>query len=434
MSGSPGGRSPIQRAESARGRARGVEEAGRMDVDPSDAGVAGGSGGNPRGASARRPPPTKEEVEARGRALTRDYVLSKPPRDGFVKQGTMQHQRLPQPSIVANYFNFDTHPQFQMRLYSVQVTPETDDLRLVRRLVFKNAQQIGGYIINGLNLYATRPVRPEALSFPAVYTVRDQPDVNYMVNLTYVRNVDSSEPEVFQFYNVVVRTVLRKMDFVMLGRHYFNADRAQRSLYPNWRLELWPGFENSVRQQDGGLMLNVESVWKVIQDVNVLQILTQIRNEAGPDFRRACDEKIVGMMVITKYKPKGYKISRIDYDSNPNSTFEGRNGVITYMDYYRQKYPDARITVDRQPMLVCDPRERDIRRGQIHPIYLVPELCYPCGLTEELRSNFRLMKDCARDLHMDPNRRVQVMRDFVHRANNSPDVSSSFLTNRVPLS
>lgn len=93
---------------------------------------------------------------------------------------------------------------------------------------------------------------------------------------------------------------------------------------------------------------------------------------------------------------------------------------------YRQKYPDARITVDRQPMLVCDPRERDIRRGQIHPIYLVPELCYPCGLTEELRSNFRLMKDCARDLHMDPNRRVQVMRDFVHRANNSPDVSTFF--------
>ncbi|CAL8078840.1 unnamed protein product [Orchesella dallaii] len=61
-------------------------------------------------------------------------------------------------------------------------------------------------------------------------------------------------------------------------------------------------------------------------------------------------------------------------------------------------------------MLFSEPKVRDIRRGQVGDIYLVPELCYPCEHTDEFRSNFRLMKELAHCLHLPPTGRVNTMQ------------------------
>ncbi|CAL8069291.1 unnamed protein product [Orchesella dallaii] len=64
-------------------------------------------------------------------------------------------------------------------------------------------------------------------------------------------------------------------------------------------------------------------------------------------------------------------------------------------------------------MLISEPKLRDIRRAHVGHIYLVPELCYPCGLTDELRSNFRLMKEFAHCLHMPTAGRFKTMQKFM---------------------
>ncbi|ODM88100.1 Piwi-like protein 1 [Orchesella cincta] len=178
------------------------------------------------------------------------------------------------------------------------------------------------------------------------------------------------------------------MNYQRLGRHCF--DPLQNVAFPVWRL--WLGFNNSIRQQELAIMMNVESCWKVLQTESVF--LMAIRQQPPNNFQQACDAAIVGLVVITNN--------------------------------------------DKQPMLVSKPK----LLGQVGDIYLVPELCFPfgliddlvqrlarwgraivvtgsakpgfpCGLHDNLRSNFRLMKDLAGCLYMSPNGGVARWRDFL---------------------
>lgn len=61
------------------------------------------------------------------------------------------------------------------------------------------------------------------------------------------------------------------------------------------------------------------------------------------------------------------------------------------MDYYNNKY-NIRIKNTKQPLLVSQPSKADRRRGMVHPIVLIPELCYLTGLSDDQRADFSLMK------------------------------------------
>lgn len=63
-------------------------------------------------------------------------------------------------------------------------------------------------------------------------------------------------------------------------------------------------------------------------------------------------------------------------------------------------------------MLVSKPKKRDIRRGMSGNILLVPELCIMTGLSEELRSDFNVMKNLAQYMRMTPDKRVAALKAF----------------------
>jgi len=74
-----------------------------------------------------------------------------------------------------------------------------------------------------------------------------------------------------------------------------------------------------------------------------------------------------------------------------------------YVKYYAQKYNKS-IRDQKQPLLVSLPKIRDERSGESGPIYLVPELCFMTGLSEEQRANFQLMKALGDYTRQDPKR------------------------------
>ncbi len=47
--------------------------------------------------------------------------------------------------------------------------------------------------------------------------------------------------------------------------------------------------------------------------------------------------------------------------------------------------------------------------------YLVPELCLPCGITEAMRQDFRVMKDVGEFTRLPPQRRQEAVLGFVRR-------------------
>ena len=58
---------------------------------------------------------------------------------------------------------------------------------------------------------------------------------------------------------------------------------------------------------------------------------------------------------------------------------------------------------------------RDERSGDSGPIYLVPELCFMTGLSEEQRANFQLMKALGDYTRQDPKTRTETLKKFSKR-------------------
>lgn len=106
------------------------------------------------------------------------------------------------------------------------------------------------------------------------------------------------------------------------------------------------------------------------------------------NFNEAFTSEVLGMTVLTDYNNETYKITDVDFSTTPSSTFEGKNGPISFMDYYKTQWK-IRIQDPRQPMLVAQSSSKQKRGGRDGIILLVPELCRATGLSEDMRKNFQ---------------------------------------------
>ena len=68
-----------------------------------------------------------------------------------------------------------------------------------------------------------------------------------------------------------------------------------------------------------------------------------------------------------------------------------------------------------QPLLVSLPTERDKRRGDLHNVMLIPELCLMTGLSKKMRDNFNFMAKLAEHTRKGPAERVSDVRSFLTR-------------------
>ena len=75
-------------------------------------------------------------------------------------------------------------------------------------------------------------------------------------------------------------------------------------------------------------------------------------------------------------------------------------------------------------MLQSKPREKTRSERDIGRVYtLVPELCYLTGLTEEMKGNFRIMKEVGSHTRLTPSQREAALHKFLQSVSESPDVS-----------
>ena len=106
------------------------------------------------------------------------------------------------------------------------------------------------------------------------------------------------------------------------------------------------------------------------------KLLTDARR--SPNYQSEFSKMVMGTTVLTDYNNKTYKVDDVDYKSSPSSTFDTRNGSITYIEYYKTKY-NIVIKDKLQPMLISRAKSRDLRGGSDQLIVLVPELCRATG-------------------------------------------------------
>jgi aubergine-like protein len=86
---------------------------------------------------------------------------------------------------------------------------------------------------------------------------------------------------------------------------------------------------------------------------------------------------------------------------------------VSYKDYYKTRYNET-ITDSNQPLLI----NKDRKTG--NEIALIPELCQVTGLTDQMRADFRLMKDLAEIVHTNADRKVSECKNLIDVFNTNP--------------
>lgn len=152
----------------------------------------------------------------------------------------------------------------------------------------------------------------------------------------------------------------------------------------------------------------------------VYDIMRTLREESRGNWQDDFKKQIVGATVLTAYNNNTYRVDDVFFDASPLSTFKKGEVDVTYKAYYKEKY-NIPIRDENQPMLVSNPKPRDVRAGRNQVIFLVPELCRATGLTDKMRANFQMMKAMAVHTQMDPVKRVQRLLDFTRRIHQSKE-------------
>ena len=68
------------------------------------------------------------------------------------------------------------------------------------------------------------------------------------------------------------------------------------------------------------------------------------------------------------------------------------------------------------------------------PIYLVPELCFMTGLSDEQRANFQLMKSLGEHTRQDPKTRTKSLMKFHERMASTPEIKQDLTAWNLELS
>ncbi|XP_050023605.1 piwi-like protein 1 [Dermacentor andersoni] len=314
--------------------------------------------------------------------------------------------------LVANYFRLLSLPQWCVHQYHVDFLPLVESSRIRRALINDHREQFGRcFVFDGMSDLKTPTRLPHEIT--ELYSKRRTDGAPITIRIKWVQELAPTNPDLLRLFNTQMRRNLEHLDFVQINRHFF--DKRAVSAIPQHGLELWQGLITAIGQYETGVMMVTDTVHKVLRRDSVLDLLSQV-SSSGPHYRDEAMKRVAGCIVMTPYNNKTYRVDDIDWDKSPASVFETKEGPKTYMQYYADQYEKC-IRDARQPLLVCRPKEKDLRAGRTENIYLVPELCVLTGLTDEMRANVSVMRDLAQHTRIDPPKRVRNLLEFIQRIN-----------------
>merc|ERR1719348_863584 len=309
-------------------------------------------------------------------------------------------------------------PDRRLLKYRVDMKPDIDFLKKRKAMVYQHkGTKLQNMVFDGTLLFTDTRISPTDDVTPVIWISQTNEGEAIELSLRLVEELQPTDYHYLQFFNLVLRRVLEGMKLQLVGRNFYNPNAAIRMA--NHRLELWPGYETSIRQHEDSMLLCCEVSHKVLRLDTVLDLLRDLSRRDSQNFRRNAEKALLGVIVMTKYNNRTYKIDDINWDLNPRSEFPYKDSSISYAEYYAKRY-DKSIQDMKQPLMTCLPSKKEMRAGQ-GPTILIPELCNMTGLSDDQRANFNLMKDMGAYTRQDPKKKAAALAKFAQDAVANPE-------------
>nr|XP_017099031.2 LOW QUALITY PROTEIN: protein aubergine [Drosophila bipectinata] len=368
------------------------------------------------GGSGETEPPTSEgdpRGSVRGRRVITDVVPSRPP--GCASKNGSSGTKV---TVQTNYYRVMKRPSWTIYQYRVDFVPEVDNTRLRRAYMNEHKQLFGGYIFDGTILFCCNQFKQLPNSNYVQELVTKNRAGEYIeIKIKHVGSVEAADNQQFQVLNLILRRAMEGLNLQLVARNFF--DPQAKINLENYRMELWPGYQTSIRQHENDILLCAEIAHKVMRTDTLYNILSENIRDSD-DYQNAFKRNVMGMVVLTDYNNKTYRVDDVDFSSSPLSKFETKEGKISYVEYYKKRY-NIIIRDYKQPLIVSRPTEKNIRSGLDQLIMLIPELARATGMTDAMRANFRLMKAMSEHTRLTPDRRIERLRAFNQRLKQSKE-------------
>ncbi|XP_074640256.1 piwi-like protein 1 isoform X2 [Tubulanus polymorphus] len=320
-------------------------------------------------------------------------------------------------TIIANFFKLESAPSWNLYQYHVDFKPQVDSKR-VRIAMVKSQSAIIGPVsaFDGMVLFLPRKLEKN----PTVYLAEKEYDNSKVeITMTLTAELPPSNAQCLQLFNVILRRALNSIGMKQIGRQYYCPDDAKD--IERHRMQVWPGYSTSILQYETSVMMCADLSHKVLRTLTVKDMMEDLHRNCRGNFHDEATKALVGEIVLTRYNNKTYRIDDIDWTKNPACKFNTRDGDISFIDYYQKAY-SKRILDAGQPLLISKPKASDKRRGMTEDILLVPELCVLTGLSDQMRSDFNVMKDLAVYTRVGPQDRREKLGRFVELLSSNAEV------------
>ncbi|XP_050672859.1 piwi-like protein Siwi [Leptidea sinapis] len=318
--------------------------------------------------------------------------------------------------LTANYFTVETTPQWCLYQYHVTFSPEEDHTGIRKSLLRVHGKNLGGYLFDGTSLYTVKKLHPDPLE---VYSERKNDGEQIRIIIKAICAVSPGDYHYIQIFNIIIRKCFNLMKLQLMNRDFFDPDA--KIDIPEYKLQIWPGYKTTINQYEDRLLMVTEITHKVLRLDTVMQMLREYGATKGTHYKKIFTEDISGKIVMTDYNKKTYKVDDVNWNVNPLSTFKMKDEDISYVDYYYKKY-NIRVSDVSQPLLVSRSSARELRAGLPPLVFLVPELCRLTGISDAMRSDFRLMKALDTHTKIGPDARIQKLLQFNRRLTQTPEI------------
>merc|ERR1712179_805275 len=246
------------------------------------------------------------------------------------KKGTLGDEM----ACASNYFALIAKPNWRLLQYRVDMSPDIDNTRVRKALLYHHKSSLPKFMFDGTIMFTTSRLNPD--DAPILLTsTRESDKANVRITIKLVGEVQPTDYHYMQFFNIVLRQAMEKMQLELIRRNYYDPKAAV--LLKQHKLEIWPGYVTSIRQHEEQILLCCEISCKVLRTDTVLEQIEEIykRTTGGPSFKPSVEKALLGAIVITRYNNATYRIDEIAWDKHPSDEFEGRNNEkISYMKYY----------------------------------------------------------------------------------------------------
>ena len=319
-------------------------------------------------------------------------------------------------SAFVNYVKVNIVPGGGIYLYHVTFTPDVDSIQVRGKMMRSDAVRavIGSTLsFTGMNLYLPKQLGVSSMEIET--SMPNDASKVCKIEIEYVKEPDARE--LIPHYNTLFRKVMDQLKMVQINRHYYMP--TAKIQVPHLNLEIWPGFVTHIEQFDGGVMLVCDASHRMLRTTTALDLLKDVFKMGQPNFKTNALKALVGKVVLTRYNNKSYRIDDVDFNQTPQSTFSKSDGTeVSYRDYFKNHWEQT-ITDMRQPLLIHRPKPK---RGQTETqiICLVPELATVTGMTDEIRSDFRAMRDIASHTRIKPQIRFDKFCTFLRNVDADP--------------